>query len=368
MTRRVPPRPAGPRAAAPRGRDAARGPASGTAARPREPHCYLLVGEEDVRAEEALRALLDELVPVEWRALNVDVVDAAETPARDIITRCETLPFLGPRRVLIVRRAEALRAADQDALASYLEPAPPPSAAVLVAETLDRRRRLYAVIQRTGRVIPCGRLDPAALPGWIRAWAQAEGKTIGPEAARRLALLVGGGLRELGLEVAKLAAYTGDRREITADDVEAIASHVAEATIFELMDAVGRRRAGWALGLLQTVLTMGEPPVRVLYMLEDHLRMLLRTAALMRRRAGRAEQRDVLGNRAWLYARYEEQVAAFDSLDPAGMLALLLETDAAIKTGVMAPRLALETLIVRLCAPGSAAADRPAAGARRGEP
>jgi DNA polymerase-3 subunit delta len=159
-------------------------------------------------------------------------------------------------------------------------------------------------------------------------------------------LFVGGGLRELGLEVAKLAAYVGERKEITLDDVRAVASHVAEATVFELMDAVGRRRAGRALELLQTVITMGEPPLRILYMLEDQLRMLLRTKALVERRATPME-------RAWLYERYREQVAAFGRLDAAEMLGTLLEVDGMIKTGAAAPRLALETLIVRLCSPGS---------------
>src|SRR5579872_6599278 len=343
-----------PRAAGVRGRGAARvaSPAATSGPAGRTPHVVLLLGDEDVRAEEALRTLLDEWVPADQRALNVDVLDAGETPVQAIITRCETLPFFGPRRVVVVRQAGVLRPADQDALASYLEPAPPSSSLVLVADALDRRRRLYGVVQRVGRVIPCGRLDPEALPPWVRARAQREGKTIAPDAARALVLFVGSGLRELGLEVAKLAAYVGERKEITLEDVRAVASHVAEATVFELMDAVGRRRAGRALDLLQTVITMGEPPVRILYMLEDQLRMLLRTKALMERRATPIERRDVLGNRAWLYERYREQVSAFGRLDAGEMLSTLLEVDGMIKTGAVAPRLALETLIVRLCAPG----------------
>jgi len=302
-----------------------------------------------VRADEALQTLLDDLLPESERAFNLDVVDAEEVPIRDIITRCETLPFFGARRVVVLRRGGALRVPDQDALATYLEGGPPPSVVIVVSETLDRRRRLYGVLQRAGRVIPCGRLDAADLPGWVRTRARQEGKTITPEAAEILVELVGGGLRELGLELGKLAAYAGDRGTISVDDVRAVASHVAEATVFELMDAVGRRQAGRALALLGTVLAMGEPPVRVLYMLEDQLRMLLRTKALLDRRAQPAEIRQVLGTRAWLYPRYREQVAAFKTIDGARILGLLLETDALIKTGATPPRLAIETLIARLC-------------------
>lgn len=311
---------------------------------------YLIVGEEDVRIDDALRAVLDPLVPPEERALNLDVVDAGEAPIQDIITRCDTLPFFGAQRVVVLRRAQALKASDQEALAAYLEQGPPPSVLVVVADKLDKRRRLWGALQRAGRVIACDRLPPEHLPAWVRTRVTQEGKTITRDAAELLITLVGGGLRELSLEIAKLAAYTGDRGAIIVDDVREVASHVAEATVFELMDAVGRREAGRALALLQTVLEMGEPPVRVLYMLEDQLRMLLRTQALVERRGAPSSSaiRGVLGTRAWLYSRYREQVAAFGQIDAGWMLGLLLETDAMIKTGSTAPRLALETLIARL--------------------
>lgn len=336
-------------AAGSRGGSRGAAPSSGAPPGRTAAHLYLILGEEDVRAEETLRAILDDVLPVEERALNLDVVHADETPIPEIITRCETLPFFGARRVVVVRRVDALRAPDQEALAAYLEKGPPPSVLIIVADNMDRRRRLYGVLQRAGRVIPCGRLAPDDLPGWVRARTKQAGKTMAPDAAEVLVGLVGGGLRELGLEIAKLVAYSGDRAMITVEDVRDVASHVAEATVFELMDAVGRRRADRALVLLQTVIATGEPPARVLYMLEDQLRMLLRTKALLDRRASPAEIRQVLGPRAWLYGRYREQVAAFEQIDVERVLELLLETDAMIKTGLTPPRLAIETLIARLC-------------------
>ncbi len=314
-------------------------------------HLYLILGEEDLRADDALRTLLDELIPTEERALNLDVIDAGEAPVQDIITRCDTLSFFGARRVVVLRRAQALKPADQDALAAYLDQGPPPSVLVVVAERLDKRRRFHAVLQKSGRVIVCDPLRPEELPGWVRTRVAREGKKITPDAAELLITVVGGHLRELSLEIGKLAAYTGGRDTITAEDVREVASHVAEATVFELMDAVGRRQAGRALALLETVIGMGEPPVRILYMLGDQLRMLLKTQALVdrTRTPSPAAVRDALGTRAWLYTRYREQVAAFGRINAGRMLGLLLGTDEMIKTGLIPPRLAIEALIARLC-------------------
>src|SRR5215471_78586 len=106
------------------------------------PGIYLLLGEEDLRAAAALHALLQEVVPEDQRALNLDAVDAGGVPIQDVITRCETLPFLGACRavVLNIRNPETWRAADQDALAAYLSQGPPPSVVIVVAPRLDQRR------------------------------------------------------------------------------------------------------------------------------------------------------------------------------------------------------------------------------------
>lgn len=329
------------------------GPVSGRSSKP-TPAVYLIVGEEEWLAEAALRKLLDDLLPLEERDLNLDVLDADETPVQEIVTRCETLPFFGSRRAVVVRRAEDLHAADQDALAAYLERGAPPSLLIIVAEKLDRRRHLFTVLQRTARIIPCDPLDAGALPGWIRARADEAGKTISAEAAQTLVVLVGGALRELASEIEKLVSYVGARRNITGEDVRAVASHIAEATVFELMDALGHRRADQALRLLQTVLAE-EAPVKVLFMLGDQIRMLLKTKALLERYAGPGRRlpqdaiREALGTRAFLFGRYKAQVDAFGRLDASRVLGLLLETDTEIKTGLKPPRLALETLIVGLC-------------------
>ncbi len=313
---------------------------------------YLLLGEEDVRAEEALRSLLHEVVPEEERSLNLDVVDAGGVPIQDVITRCETLPFFGARRavVLNVRNPEAWRAAEQDALADYLSQGPPPAALIIVAPRLDQRRRLFGVLQRAAQVVRCDPLDPEHLPAWLVARARESGKAMSPDAANLLVELAGGGLRALGLEVAKLAAYAGDRETITAEDVREVASHVAaQTTVFEVMDAVGHRRSEQAFRLLDALIALGEPPLRILYMLEDQVRMLARVQELVDRGVrNRADVQKALGARAWRYRDYQKQIEAFGRVDVEELLGMLLETDGAIKTGQMPPRLALETLIVRM--------------------
>lgn len=96
--------------------------------------------------------------------------------------------------------------------------------------------------------------------------------------------LVGTGFRHLAIELEKLVAYIGEKSQITRGAVESAASHLAESTIFMLVDAIGERRADQALRYLAEILREEAPPY-VLFMIARQFRMLLRTYTLLARRA-----------------------------------------------------------------------------------
>src|SRR2546425_3994974 len=92
---------------------------------------YLLHGEEDLLIDQALAVLLDRLMPVEERDLNLDVLRAGEIALPDLVTRLDTLPFFGRRRGGVVQDADVWEAPEQERLAAYLEHRPPPPAPIL---------------------------------------------------------------------------------------------------------------------------------------------------------------------------------------------------------------------------------------------
>ncbi|MBI4277339.1 MAG: DNA polymerase III subunit delta [Armatimonadetes bacterium] len=313
------------------------------------PRVHLLVGEESLLAEEAMRELLDRLIPAADRALNLDVVEADEVPVQDIITRADTLPFFGDRRVVVVKRADALKAADQEKLADYLERGAPPSALILMAEGLDRRRRLYLTLKKVAQVREFARLKSFEVLRWVRARAQQQGKRLDAEAAEVLVALVGHDLRELSSELDKAVSYGGDRASIEAGDIRAVCSHLGEATVFNLVDALGNRQAAPALGYLHDILRDGEAPLRVLAMINRQFRMLLQARRLLDQGTRPHHLAQAMAVAPFLAQRYAQQAANFGAARFPALFQRLLDADLAIKTGAQPPRLALEMLIVDLC-------------------
>jgi DNA polymerase-3 subunit delta len=309
-------------------------------------HVYLLHGEEDLRVEEALRTLVDRLIPPEERGLNLDVLRADEVDVADALTRVDTLPFFGQRRVVVIRDVDAWPAPAQDRLAAYLDRGPPPSALILVASGLDRRRRLYTTVRRVGQVQECPRLSGRELPVWIADRARQAGYRLEADAVDVLVARVGPGLRQLSLEMEKVFAYCAGRDRITRADVEAVVSRQADTTIFALVDAVGERRADRALAALEEILREEAPPY-VLFMIARQFRLLYRAAVLARRRPSSALA-EALGVPPFVARRIGAQARHFPPEAFPEIFARLQETDRAIKTTGQG-RVALQMLVARLC-------------------
>lgn len=330
-------------------------------ARPKTPpRVYLLVGEEDLLIEQALAGLLDAVIPPADRDLNLDVVRADEAPIADVITRVDTLPFFGSLRVVVVKDADRWTAADQEKMAAYLDQGPPPSMLFLVAGEVDRRRKLYAAVKRTGVIREFPRLRTYQLSSWVTARAKQQGGAIDRDAAETLVGLVGSDLRQLALELDKTFAYAGGS-QVSRADVEAAASRRAETTIFNLVDAIGDRKTAQALAYLVDILA-GEAPPYVLFMIARQFRLLLRTRVLKSTRRDAAALPRALGVPSYLVDRLVKQAANFPRDAFPAIFSRLQEADRAIKsTGH--EELALETLVVELCggiSPAGASARREA--------
>jgi DNA polymerase-3 subunit delta len=316
---------------------------------PSDRHVYLLHGEEDLLVEQALAALLDRLLPAGERDLNLDVVRADEITITDLITRVDTLPFFGRRRVVVVKDADAWKPPEQERLAAYLDRGPSPAALILVAEGLDRRRKLYTTIRRIGDVQEFPRMSVRQLPSWIAARARQAGRQLDPDAVDALIALVGSGLRQLGLELEKVFAYAADRDHITRADVEAAVSRLSESTIFMLVDAIGDQRADQALRYLTDILREEAPPY-VLFMIARQFRMLYRASVLLAKKKPPAALQEALGAPPFVVHRIAAQARNFSPASFPTIFARLQDADRAIKT-TGHPELALETLIVDLCLP-----------------
>jgi DNA polymerase-3 subunit delta len=197
----------------------------------------------------------------------------------------------------------------------------------------------------------------------LEALLAGTGKRVDRGGEARLAELVGGDARVLASEVAKLAAYVGDRKVIGAKDVDEIVTRVAEDPFFALGNAVEARDLAGALGVLGRSIQDGASPFMLLGSLASTVRRLLAERERGRRAAGErrvgsfAEWQgmvlptipdDELGDKKpygfWMKYQASLRFSRGELLDA---LAGLAEADVAMKTG-QDGRIRLERVLVGL--------------------
>lgn len=325
---------------------------------------YLFTGEEILLRERLLKKFKEKLLPIEMADFNLDIVDGKETSGDSIANSASTLPFMSDKRLVIVNNAEMFRTKkkagkekdDTDSngdeeLLSYLENPSTSTCLVFVCpEGVDKRKKLYKSVEKTGQVV---NLDPpkgSELLSWIESQVSSQGKQIDPGAIEFLASAVGGNLAQLEQEVAKLVTYIGDKTKIELEDAQVLVAKSAESTIFQLVDAVGEKKYANALAVLKEMIFLGEPPVRIVIMIARQFRLILQAKVLQKKGCNAREIAGQLQVAPFVAQKCLGQGRNFSEEELKQALGHLLQLDLNIKTGQIEPVLGLEMALVQICA------------------
>jgi DNA polymerase III delta subunit len=302
---------------------------------------YLLQGDDEVD-KSALAAEFAELVEEGLRAFNVERIHAGDLTTGDrladgvasIVAAVRTLPMMVPRRVVTVFQAETLlmpkreseaasRALDQ--LEALFKQPEPQTTLVLVAASVDKRSRMYRILQKLATIVECGVLtDLADAERWVRTHVAAGSVAIDPAAARLVAQRAGTDVKRLRADVERLMLYALGQKQITADDVREVTGPASLQDDWAMTNAIEAGQAGDALRQLALMLDAGAPAEKI------------------------------LGQLGWLVR------AKFTGIAPASVrpaVDALFRTDQDLKRSAGDPRVLLERLVVELCA-GKRAARR----------
>ncbi|MBC7324546.1 MAG: DNA polymerase III subunit delta [Moorella sp. (in: Bacteria)] len=305
---------------------------------------YLFSGNEGYLLELALNNLKEKLLPPEAAALDYQEFNGRELAAGDIALLADTLPALAERRLVVVKNPapEVLKDGGEALLAYLANPAATTCLVLVVDGNIDKRLKLVKLIQQTGQVVEFLPLKGPDLEKWLQREAGKHGYSLQPAAARLLAQACGD-LRRAVNELFKVMTWMGAGGTITAKHVEALLPEAAaEATVFQLVDALGNRKAAPAIKTLRRLLDRGEVPLGIVAMLARQLRLIYQYHLAG---CGRQELAARLGVKPFVAQKVAAQAHNFSL--PAVRLALeeLLKVDTAIKSGQGPPGLLLEQAI-----------------------
>lgn len=319
---------------------------------------YVLYGTETFLMDEFVSFASRQMVSSENADLNISRYDCAEVPLQLILEDAETLPFLAEHRVVVADNAYFLSGTkppgklehDLSSLERYLEQ-PPAYTSVLFlvyADKLDERKKLVKRLQQKATVLPFAPLKDGDLLAWVERQAKRHGIRIERAEAQQLIERVGGELRLLDNELAKLALYLGvSGKRVTTELIEQLTPRTLEQNVFRLVDAVAAGKLPEAFRTLYDALLTGEEPLKLLALLARQFRLLLFVKLWASRGYSQQQLAGMLKVPPFAVKKAWEQSRSFEEVSLRRLLGLLAEEDFRMKTGQVDKQVALELFMIR---------------------
>ena len=280
--------------------------------------CYLFEGPEEYIKQQALKALCAKLLPPGLEDMNM--TDLTDPDADALIAAAETLPFMGEKRLVIVRECSLItagrKAEDErkvEALTDYLGHISPSTCLVFyVKGKADGRKKLYTLIKKKNAIVDFSQMNDVECADWARKTMRRMGKQLDGENAGRLVFTVGRDAALLRQEMEKLASYLDDRDVVTAEDIDAVCTRSTECTVFQMVDAQVAGNTDRAFALLRDMVRAGEDRIGILAMLLRQYRILYHMRCLLDERTPPNAQAQLLGIPPFSVGRTQQQARHFE--------------------------------------------------------
>ena len=306
---------------------------------------YLLCGEEAYLKVQYKNKLLKALNPDD-DTMNFNHYEGRNIDVKELIDLCETMPFFADRRVVLLEDTGFFKN-KCDELADYMKELPDYLCLVFVGDEVDKRSKMYKAVKSCGRIGEFARQDEKTLMQWAAGILKREGKNITQRDMELLLTMTGIDMGNLRMELEKLITYTGDRNVVTRADIQEVCTTQTQNKIFDMVRAVTEKNQKRALDLYYDLLTLKEPPMRILFLLAKQFRQLLLVKEYTEEGVAQPEMASRLGVPSFVVRNIASCARSYRISELRQAVTDFVDAEEAVKTGRLQDVLSVELLIVK---------------------
>jgi DNA polymerase III subunit delta len=317
---------------------------------------YLLYGAEPFLINETKNLLVSKVINEEEKDFNFSTFDLEEVPIEVALEDAETLPFIGERRIVLLKNpsfltAEKVKIEHNIAkLEAYINEPAPYTIIVFIANyaKLDERKKITKLLKRQAEVLEANRLTEKEILTWMSDQAASNGVTIDDEAKTLILQLTGTHLLMLTQEIDKMMLYVGQGGQITEDVVMTLVPRTLEQNIFTLIEKIVQRNLTEALRIFYDLLRNNEEPIKILSLLATQFRLILHVKEFSKRGYGQQQMAGHLKVHPFRVKLAAGQAQLFSEKELESIMLQIADMDYEMKSGKMDKQLLLELFIMRL--------------------
>ncbi len=212
---------------------------------------YWLEGEEPYFIDQVIQFAENHLLPTNEAAFNRTIFYGKDAQWTEVVNACMRYPVFAERQVVLLKEAQHMR--DILKLEHYLEK--PLSSTVLVIaykdKKVDQRTKFSKLLKEKCVILSTKKMYDEKLPEWASEMISGKGFSIKKDALALLIDHIGNDLVRIQQEVEKMAINLGERKNITANDIETFIGISKEYNPFEFQAALAGKNLAKALRIIQ---------------------------------------------------------------------------------------------------------------------
>lgn len=203
---------------------------------------YYLMGDESYYIDKISDFVAENVLKPEERDFNQTVMFGSDVSGAGVAEAARRYPMMAEYQVVIVKEAQNIK--NTEAIEAYLRN--PLASTVLVMchknGTIDKRKKLAAMIAKVGVIFESKKLRERDLPPFIEDYLRKRGASVDPKSQQLIADSVGADLHRLVAELDKLLiALPENDKRVTPAMVEQQIGVSKDFNAFELRDAIVNR-------------------------------------------------------------------------------------------------------------------------------
>lgn len=305
---------------------------------------YLLYGQERYLRRQ-YRNKLQKALCEEGDTMNVHFYEGANLAVEEIVDLAETMPFFADRRVVFITDSGLFKSGGEK-MAEYLANPSETTFFVFTESEVDKRSKLYKTVQAKGYVAEFAEQDEQTLKRWVAGILGREKLKIAENTVQLFLSKTGTDMENIQMELEKLICYCMGREVVTAQDVEAVCTVRVSNHIFDMINAIAAGQQRQALELYYDLLSLKEPPMRILFLIARQCNMLLQVKELSSKGFDNRTIATKVGLPPFVVGKHLNQAAKFKAAQLRAAVEKCVEAEEAVKTGRMNDRMSVEILIL----------------------
>ncbi|MGL4774092.1 MAG: DNA polymerase III subunit delta [Clostridium sp.] len=318
---------------------------------------YVFCGIDEELIKEGIKDIKKRYVDEGLEDLNYMQLDGVTTNFDEIINACETLPFMGEKKVVVVYRANFLKEKSNsegtkifNEIKEYLKNVPPYTILILYylfddkRETPKKNKKIMGIDKIT-TVVHFEKLKGERYLKKIDDVFKSKGRAINKIELKYFSERVQNNFDVIVREVDKLVNYTHGR-DIKREDIDKLLPKTSEEDIFDLIDLISQRKIEKALTIVRELLVKSEQHMLIIISLENTFKRLYDIKIAVEKGKNVGDLMSSLRLPEFVVKKLIVQSRNFSKKQLMGLIKLCLDTENRMKSSGIDKDMEIELLLL----------------------